>query len=156
MEIAERVGRYPAAGIAVKQVQDTPSIAEGRRETIQPPASLAAVRGGNLLMLPTDQRREAAKPEHGDDAGRCSNGLSAKTYQAATPEDGATFRRWLLGIIVCYSSLLLISGGVAMVVDSNTTLTNPSSIFTAGAIERPVATATPAASSGRDAQVFRP
>ena len=53
----------------------------------------------------------------GDDAGHCSNGLSAQNYRGATPEDRATYRQWIFGMVVFYGALLVISGVVAMVVD---------------------------------------
>ena len=37
-------------------------------------------------------------PEHGDDAGHCSNGLSAQKYREATAEERATYRKWIRGI----------------------------------------------------------
>lgn len=67
-------------------------------------------------------------PEHGDDAGHCSNGLSAQNYQGATAEDRATYRKWIRGTVVFYSTLLLISGVVAIVSYSNTSLTRLTSL----------------------------
>jgi hypothetical protein len=51
---------------------------------------------------------------NGDDAGHCSNRWSARNYRAASAEDRATFRRWMWGVIVFYTGVLLISGGVAI------------------------------------------
>jgi len=67
-------------------------------------------------------------PEHGGDAGHCSNGLSARKYREATAEERATYRKWIRGIVVYYSALLLISGIAAMVSYSNTGLTRLTSL----------------------------
>lgn len=61
--------------------------------------------------------------EDGDDAGHCSNGLSAQAYRAATAEERAVYRRWIRGTVVFYGTILLISG-LAMIANySNTGLT---------------------------------
>ena len=59
----------------------------------------------------------------GDDAGHCSNGLSAQNYRGATPEDRATYRQWIFGMAVFYGALVVVSGVVAMVVDAAPRLT---------------------------------
>jgi hypothetical protein len=46
----------------------------------------------------------------GDDADHCSNGLTARKYREATPEERATYRKWKRGAIALYCALLLISG----------------------------------------------
>jgi hypothetical protein len=46
----------------------------------------------------------------GDDAGHCSNGLTAQKYREATPEELATYRKWKRGAIAFYCVLLLASG----------------------------------------------
>ncbi len=61
--------------------------------------------------------------EDGDDAGHCSNGLSAQAYRAATAEERAIYRRWIRGTVVLYSSILLMSGFVMIVSYSNSGLT---------------------------------
>jgi hypothetical protein len=74
-------------------------------------------------------------PEHGDDAAHCSNGLSSRNYREATPEERATYRKWILGMVVFYCTLPLISGVVAFVVDSGagaTRFTSLSAPATAG------------------------
>lgn len=53
--------------------------------------------------------------EHGDDAGHCSNGLSAQNYRGATAEERAIYRKWIRGMIPFYSTLVLIFGVVAIV-----------------------------------------
>jgi hypothetical protein len=63
--------------------------------------------------------KETVVAEHGDDAGRCCNGLSARSYRAASAGDRALYRKWIFGMVLFYSMLLLISGVVAIVVDSN-------------------------------------
>jgi hypothetical protein len=55
----------------------------------------------------------------GDDAGRCSNGLTARKFRDATAEERAAYRRWLRGIIFFYCGLLFIAG-VAVVNYSGT------------------------------------
>jgi hypothetical protein len=55
----------------------------------------------------------------GDDAGHCSNGLTARKFRASTAEERAVYRRWLRGIIFFYCGLLFISG-VAIVTYSGT------------------------------------
>ena len=46
----------------------------------------------------------------GDDAGHCSNGLTAQKYREATAEELATYRKWKRGTIAFYCALLLVSG----------------------------------------------
>jgi hypothetical protein len=46
----------------------------------------------------------------GDDAGRCSNGLTAQKFREATTEERAAYRKWLRGIIAFYCVLLLVAG----------------------------------------------
>jgi hypothetical protein len=89
-----------------------------RRKAIRPSNSGRADRG-NLLLLPSGHRLEAVKLEQGDQAVHCPNGLSAKHYREAAPEDRAIYRKWIFGMILFYSTLLLISGVVAFVVDSS-------------------------------------
>jgi hypothetical protein len=50
---------------------------------------------------------------HGDDAGHCSNGLSAQNYRAASAEDRAIYRKWMRRMVVFYCAVL-ISGVVAI------------------------------------------
>jgi hypothetical protein len=45
-----------------------------------------------------------------DDAGHSSNGLTAQKYRKATPEERATYRKWMRGIAVFYCALLLVAG----------------------------------------------
>jgi hypothetical protein len=66
---------------------------------------------------------EAVMHEDGDDAGHCSNGLSAETYRAATAEERAVYRKWIRGAVVFYSTIALISGLVMIVSHANTGLT---------------------------------
>jgi hypothetical protein len=70
--------------------------------------------------------------EDGDDAGHCSNGLSAQAYRAATAEERAVYRKWIRGTVVFYGAILLISG-FAMIASYSTsgltrltTLSSPS------------------------------
>ena len=46
--------------------------------------------------------------DYGDDAGRCSNGLSAQKFRDATPEERAVYRRWIRGAIALYGTVLLV------------------------------------------------
>lgn len=55
----------------------------------------------------------------GDDAGHCSNGLTARKFREATSEERATYRRWIRGIVFFYCGLLFIAG-VAVVNYSGT------------------------------------
>jgi hypothetical protein len=55
----------------------------------------------------------------GDDAGRCTNGLTARKFRDATSEERATYRSWIRGIIFFYCGLLFIAG-VAVVNYSGT------------------------------------
>jgi hypothetical protein len=66
---------------------------------------------------------EAVVLENGDDAGHCSNGLSAQTYRGATAEERAIYRKWMRGTIAFYSTLVLIFGVVAILSYSDTSLT---------------------------------
>src|SRR5258708_21585491 len=95
-----------------------PGHAGKRLEAVQPSNCGPADRG-NLLLFPTGQRLEAFMLEQGDDAGHCSNALSAENYREATPEDRATFRKWVFGTVIFYCTLLLISRAVAVVAGSN-------------------------------------
>jgi hypothetical protein len=58
----------------------------------------------------------------GDDASRCSNGLTAKKFREATREERVIYRRWLRGAIVFYAVLWLASGVLAVVSYSSTGL----------------------------------
>ena len=55
----------------------------------------------------------------GDDAGHCTNGLTARKFRDSTSEERATYRRWIRGIIFFYCGLLFIAG-VAVVLYSGT------------------------------------
>lgn len=45
-----------------------------------------------------------------DDAGRCSNGLTAQKFRDATAEERTIYRKWLRGIVLFYGALLFMSG----------------------------------------------
>ncbi|MFY9956956.1 hypothetical protein [Bradyrhizobium sp.] len=45
----------------------------------------------------------------GDDAGHCSNGLTAQKFREATTAERAAYRTWMRGI-VAYCALLLVAG----------------------------------------------
>lgn len=66
---------------------------------------------------------------HGEDAGHCSNGLTAQRFRDATEEERAAYRRWLRGIIFFYCGLLFISG-VAIVTYADTGRTQLSNLST--------------------------
>lgn len=51
----------------------------------------------------------------GDDAMRCSNGLTAQTFREATPEERVVYRRWMRGAIVLYGVLFLTCAVLAVV-----------------------------------------
>lgn len=61
-------------------------------------------------------------PEYGDDAGRCANGLSAQRFRAASAEERAIHRRWVIGMIMFYGTIVLVSGVAAIVSDSTSDL----------------------------------
>lgn len=63
----------------------------------------------------------------GDDAGHDRDGLSAQGLPA-TGKDRATYRKWVLGMVVVYCTLLLISGVVAITTESNSDLTRLTSL----------------------------
>jgi hypothetical protein len=46
----------------------------------------------------------------GDDAGRCSSGLTAQKYRESTTEERAIYRKWMRGIVTFYCAVLLLSG----------------------------------------------
>jgi hypothetical protein len=123
MEIADQTRRYPFAGTATKHARDFAGVAEGRPKTAQPSATLDPATGGNLLMFPTRQHMEAIMSGHGDDAGHCSNGLSAHEFRAATPDERNIYRKWIFGMVAFYTTLLLISGVVAIAIDSSSNST---------------------------------
>jgi hypothetical protein len=50
---------------------------------------------------------------HGDDAGHCSNGLTAQKFRDSTPEERTIYRKWLRGMVLFYCALVFMSG-VAM------------------------------------------
>jgi hypothetical protein len=50
----------------------------------------------------------------GDDAGHCSNGLTAQKFREASTEERAVYRKWLRGMVLVYGALLAMSG-VALV-----------------------------------------
>jgi hypothetical protein len=50
----------------------------------------------------------------GDDAGHCSNGLTAQKFREATQEERSIFRKWLRGMVFVYGALLLMSGVAAI------------------------------------------
>jgi hypothetical protein len=50
----------------------------------------------------------------GDDASHCPNGLTAQKFRQATPEERTVYRKWLRGMVLVYSTLLLLSGVAAV------------------------------------------
>ena len=42
----------------------------------------------------------------GDDAARCSNGLTAQKFREATAEEQVTYRKWMRGMVFFYGALL--------------------------------------------------
>jgi hypothetical protein len=88
----------------------------------QPSANSRHVNSGNVIIFPigaTSQHKEAVMPEYGDDAGQRRIGLSTQNYRGASAEDRAVYRKWILGLVVFYSALLLFSGAVAIVIDAS-------------------------------------
>ena len=50
----------------------------------------------------------------GDDAGHCSNGLTAQKFREASPEERTVYRKWLRGMVLVYGTLFLMSGVAAI------------------------------------------
>jgi hypothetical protein len=46
----------------------------------------------------------------GDDAGHCSNGLTAQKFREAAPQERMTNWKWLRGIFFVFCTLLFVSG----------------------------------------------
>src|SRR5215469_7130569 len=67
-----------------------------------------------LALRRSGQQRGIDMLTDGDDAGRCSNGLTAQKFRDATPEERTIYRKWLRGMVLFYCTLLFLSG-VAMV-----------------------------------------
>jgi hypothetical protein len=65
----------------------------------------------------------------GDDAGHCSNGLSAKNYRAADPEDRATFRRWMRGVVMFYATILMLTCAIAVLTYKDVGLTQLAHLY---------------------------
>jgi hypothetical protein len=65
---------------------------------------------------------------HGDDAAHCGSRFSAQDYRGATPADRSTFRKWIFGVVVFYSALLLAFGVFAVVIDQGLGLTRLTSL----------------------------
>jgi len=63
----------------------------------------------------------------GEDAGHCSNGLTAHKFREATGEEQRIYRRWLRGMVAFYCMLLLACFGVA-IVSSNLSRTQVSDL----------------------------
>lgn len=66
--------------------------------------------------------------EHGDDAGHCSNGLTAQRFRDATAEERKMYRKWIRGMIAFYCALLLIVGALASMNYSSSGLTQLTSL----------------------------
>jgi hypothetical protein len=47
---------------------------------------------------------------HSEDAGHCSNGLTAQKFRESTADEQAAYRSWLRGIIFFYCGLLFVAG----------------------------------------------
>jgi hypothetical protein len=55
-------------------------------------------------------------------------GLSTRNYRGASPEDRDIYRKWIIGIVVFYDALLLVSGVVAIVFEASFGLTRLTSL----------------------------
>jgi hypothetical protein len=73
---------------------------------------------------------EAGMLGDGDDAGHCSNGLSADNYRAAGPVDRATLRAWLNGVAVFYVTILMLTGAIAVLSVRAVGLTQLADLYT--------------------------
>src|SRR5712691_10594304 len=118
--------RYPS-GAAMTCHRSLPGFAGKRLNAVRPSNSDPANRG-NLFLFPTGQHLEAGMPGHGNDAGHRSNALPAQNYREATAEDRSSYRKRVLGIVIVCSTLLLISGAVAIMIDWNTKLMRLSTV----------------------------
>jgi hypothetical protein len=72
---------------------------------------------------------EVGMLDDGDDAGHCSNGLSAKNYRMADPEEHATFRAWLRGVAVFYATVLTLAGAIAILSYRDVGLTQLATLY---------------------------
>jgi hypothetical protein len=105
--------------------------AASRLQANQPLSNSRPANCGNLIIFPIDRTgrsMETLMPEHGDDAGQCSNGLSAQNYRAASTEDRAVYRKWIRNVTAFYVTMLLFSGIAAIVSYSNAGVTNLTSL----------------------------
>ncbi len=68
-------------------------------------------------------------PGDGDDASHCSSGLSADNYRSENPEDRATFRRWMRGVIVFYATVFMLSGTIAILNHRDVGLTQLANLY---------------------------
>jgi hypothetical protein len=57
-------------------------------------------------------REEIAMVDDGYHSGRYSSRSAAQKLREATPEDRATYRKWLRGTITFYLTVFLISGAI--------------------------------------------
>jgi hypothetical protein len=73
---------------------------------------------------------EAGMRGNGDDAGYCSNGLSADNYRAAGPQDRATLRAWLRAVGVFYVMILMLTGAIAVLSVRAVGLTELADLYT--------------------------
>jgi hypothetical protein len=88
----------------------------------RPRSNAVPANSGNLIAFPihrTKRYLEARMLRHGDDAGHCRNGLSAQEYRKATDEDRTIYRKWVVGAVIFYSAVLLISGAAAILAESS-------------------------------------
>jgi hypothetical protein len=72
---------------------------------------------------------EVGMLDDGDDAGHCSNGLSAKNYRIADPEEHAIFRAWLRGVAVFYATVLTLAGAIAILSYRDVGLTQLATLY---------------------------
>jgi hypothetical protein len=73
---------------------------------------------------------EVGMLDDGDDAGHCSNGLSADSYRAAGPTDRATLRAWLHSVAVFYVAILMLTGAIAVLSVRAVSLTQLADLYT--------------------------
>jgi hypothetical protein len=111
--------------------QGVAGLAENGLEANQSPLNSRSASSGNVIAFPinrTRQQLEAVILQHGNDAGHCRNGFSARDFRQATSADRSTYRKWLLGMAVFYCTLLLLSGVVAVVTEASPGLTRLTSL----------------------------
>jgi hypothetical protein len=105
----------------MKHVQDYAEVFATRLGADRVPQKCPPAHGGKLIAFPRRTIHRCiglGATEHGDDAGHCTPGLPVRNSWEATAEDQAIYRKWIKGMVVFYSALLLMAGIVAVLIDA--------------------------------------